>query len=146
MNFNVSLSDKVSRRYNESVVEGSFNFSGSHEKFSLALSYWSRGQYLESWNCSINAGLKIGQHTAIITSMRDPQNANFIPVWIFYHGGLECFVQNKILFLQDYGGEFNSSSVNSYIGQRETHNEDGVRISEWVVPLQEVLAGFDALI
>lgn len=140
------VSDTVSEQYNEPVIEGSFDLSGSHEKFSLALSYWTRERYLESWRCSINAGLKIGQHTAIITSMRDPQNANFIPVWIFYHGGLECFVQNKILFLQDYGGEFNPNSVNSYIGQRETHNEDGARISEWVVPVQEVLAGFDALI
>jgi len=145
MNFSVTLGTKLYKWHGEAVVKGALHLSGCDEFFVLPLSYWTRNQYIENWKSSIAHGLGVGRNTAIITSMRNPKLSNFVSVWAFYHGGHEVYVQNRIIFFEDLGEDFNIEKLSGYIGIRRTHNEDGARISEWVVPLQGVLASFEAL-
>jgi hypothetical protein len=141
----VAVGIKLYRWHGEAVIKGGFNLSGCDEFFVLPLSFWTRNLYIENWKFSISRGLGVGRNTAIITSMRSPKLTNFVSVWAFYYGGQEVCVQNRIIFLEDLSEAFNVKRLNEYVGVRRTHNEDGVRISEWVVPLQDVLAGFEGL-
>ena len=72
--------------------------------------------------------------------MLDPEFANFLMVWVLYFVGESVHIQNNVVFLNDVVPGFNVDDVNSYFGAREVVNEDGDRISEWVVPLSEVLS------
>lgn len=145
MNFSVTLGAKLYKWHGDVVVKGALHLSGRDEFFALPLSYWTRNQYIENWKSSVSNGLGMGRNTAIITSMRNPKVTNFVSVWAFYYGGEEVYVQNRIIFFADLGEVFNVEQLSGYIGIRSTHNEDGARISEWVVPLQDVLASFEDL-
>lgn len=89
--------------------------------------------------------MRTRRHSALITSMRDPLNMNFVFLWVLFYEGEKVFVQNQIIFLDEIGGEFNPDKVNGYVGSRIEFNEDGQRISGWVVSLSEVVACFEGL-
>lgn len=145
MNFSVVLDGKIVEQNGEPVIRGGFQLPGCKEEFALPVSYWSRYDYVENWKRMVAHGVGSQASTAIVTSMRDPENMNFIFLWAFYFGGENVYIQNKILFMDEVEGVFDPSRMNSYLGKRITHNEDGVCISEWVVNLGDVLSGFEAL-
>jgi hypothetical protein len=145
MSFDIVVGEKTIEQNGEPVNRGEFLLCGCKEEFALPVSYWSRYDYFKNWKRMVADGLGSQANSAIVTSMRDPRYMNFINLWAFYYGGENVYVQNKILFMDEIEGRFNPNRMNSYLGERITLNEDGVRISEWVVKLDDVLSGFQAL-
>lgn len=145
MSFHVAVGEKIIEQNGEPVIRGEFFLSGCKEEFALPVSYWSRYDYFENWKKMVADGVGSRANTAIVTSMRDPKKMNFLFMWAFYFGGENVYVQNKIIFMDEVEGRFDSSRMNSYLGERITHNEDGERISEWVVKLNDVMSGFETL-
>ena len=55
------------------------------------------------------------------------------------------YVQNKIIFVDDFP-EFDASKINEYVNKREVLNEDGFKISEWIVKTKDVTDFYDSII
>ena len=53
-------------------------------------------------------------------------------------------MQNKIIFLEDFP-KFDLSMIKNYIGIHEIINEDGFRISEWMVKTEDVISFYNEL-
>jgi raw score 3.69 len=73
--------------------------------------------------------------------MHEPESLNFISVWIIYYDGELSYVQNKIIFVDDF-----ASKINEYVNERELLNEDGFKISEWIVKTKDVIDFYDSII
>jgi len=76
--------------------------------------------------------------------MSDPKVTNFVRVWPLYRIGEVVYVQNRILFLDQIGDQFDPAAPWGGLGPRTTVNEDGDQISEWSIisaDIEEFLAG-----
>ena len=49
--------------------------------------------------------------------MHEPESLNFISAWIIYYDGELSYVQNKIIFVDDFL-EFDTSKINEYVNER----------------------------
>ena len=64
---------------------------------------------------------------------------------IIYYDGENSNVQNKIIFVDDFP-EFDSSKINEYVNEREVLNEDGFKISEWIVKTKDIIDFYNDII
>ncbi|WP_081265239.1 hypothetical protein [Pseudomonas fluorescens] len=140
MSFEILLEKEPSEHFGVQALRGLIRLGDEEESFFAPISFWGRQEYLSSWYSSLCRGLERRQHSVLVTSMLDPELANFLMVWVLYFVGESVQIQNSVVFLDDVVPGFNGSDVNTYVGEREVVNEDGDKISEWVVPLSEVLS------
>ena len=145
MSFNIVMAEKITEFLGEPVLEGYIELAGDIEYFHAPVSFWTREQYIESWKRSFSEGYAGKKHSALIVSMRDPLQTNFLFLWVLYFEGVKVFVQNKILFLDEIGEVFEQEKVNDYIGERVKVNYEGVKISEWEIEHDEVFGFFTNL-
>lgn len=140
MSFEILLEKEPFDHFGVQALRGLIRLGDQEECFFAPISFWGRQEYLSSWYSSLCCGLEGRKHSVLVTSMLDPEFANFLMVWVLYFVGESVHIQNNVVFLNDVVPGFNVDDVNSYFGAREVVNEDGDRISEWVVPLSEVLS------
>ncbi|MGP6419379.1 hypothetical protein ACTZGP_11460 [Pseudomonas putida] len=140
MSFEILLEKEPSDHFGVQALRGLIRLSDQEECFFAPISFWGRQEYLSSWYSSLCCGLEGRKHSVLVTSMLDSEFANFLMVWVLYFVGESVHIQNNVVFLNDVVPGFNVDDVNSYFGAREVVNEDGDRISEWVVPLSEILS------
>ncbi|CNF73622.1 Uncharacterised protein [Yersinia similis] len=114
------------------------------EPLQLPLSYWELKDYKRSWLASIEKGLHSKNHAALAVSMYDPEQTNFIFVWVMYFQDDIVFLQNKVLFLEDHPS-FTIENINDFITPRITHTEDGHKISEWRTDLNSIMTFCNSL-
>lgn len=76
--------------------------------------------------------------------MYPPDNTHFVFTWVIYFGDKQVFVQNSILFLDEWPG-FHPDNINRCIQPRTTHTDEGDKISEWETTLQSVTAFYHSL-
>ncbi|MXP61348.1 hypothetical protein [Pantoea sp. Taur] len=122
----------------ELVISSSIIIGDFTERLHIPISYWSLGDYKRNWISSLNQGIDNKKHSALAVSMYDPEFTNFIFVWVAYYHGDEAYFQHKIIFLNECQN-FTPENINNFIGERETHNNDGMRISEWATDLNSVI-------
>lgn len=108
------------------------------EPLQLPLSYWELKDYKRSWLASIEEGLHSKNHAALAVSMYDPEQTNFIFVWVMYFQDDIVLLQNKVLFLEEHPS-FTIEKINDFITPRLTHTEDGHKISEWCTDLNSIM-------
>lgn len=128
----------------ESVLPASIVIDEFTEMMNMPLTYWSVDDYKLSWLRSLEDGLTTKKHAALAVSMYDPKNTNFIFTWVLYFFGVDVFIQNNILFLDECPG-FTPETINGYTESRTTHNEDGMKISEWHTDLDSVINFYNTL-
>ena len=115
------------------------------EELHIPIDYWGIEEYKKSWATSIVDGIEKKKHSVLITSMHEPESLNFISAWIIYYDGEISYVQNKIIFVDDFP-EFDTSKINEYVNKREIFNEDGFKISEWIVKTKDVIDFYHSII
>ena len=115
------------------------------EELHIPIDYWDIEEYKKSWATSIADGIEKKKHSVFITSMHEPESLNFISAWIIYYDGEISYVQNKIIFVDDFP-EFDTSKINEYVNEREVLNEDGFKISEWIVKTKDVIDFYNDII
>ena len=86
------------------------------EELHIPIDYWGIEEYKKSWATSIADGIEKKKHSVLITSMHEPESLNFISVWIIYYDGELSYVQNKIIFVDDFP-EFDASKINEYVNE-----------------------------
>ena len=115
------------------------------EELHIPIDYWGIEEYKKSWATSIVDGIEKKKHSVLITSMHEPESLNFISTWVIYYDGELSYVQNKIIFVDDFL-EFDTSKINEYVNEREVLNEDGFKISEWIVKTKDVIDFYNDII
>lgn len=128
----------------ELVLPATIIINDYKEAMNIPLSYWTVNDYKINWLMSIEQGIKNRKHAALAVSMYEPDNANFIFTWVLYFCSAKVFVQNKILFLDECNA-FSAEKINEFIEPRITHNEDGVKISEWSTDMESVIKFYESL-
>lgn len=139
MAFSITFLDEAIRdneaekaRYGQIVI-GTF-----HERFFAPLHYWAASDYEHHWKESLTRITGSGSVSCLITSMYDPEKPNFIFWWPMYRIEDQVFIQNHILFLNELLEPFNESDPCQSVRERRTVDEDGNRISEWSVSIDDI--------
>lgn len=123
----------------ECVLPASIIIDEFSEMMNIPVTYWNICDYKRAWLRSLKEGLANKNHATLAVSMYEPEHTNFLFTWVLYFEEEKVFVQNKILFLDEHP-DFTVDKINYFIEPRITHNEDGMKISEWSTDLKSVLA------
>lgn len=120
------------------VALGSIWLGTYSETFESVLDFWSESEYQLHWRQVIRSLCEGGRtRSALITSLPDIRTANFLVWWPVYREGVNVFIRNHILFLQDEGAGFSLASMEYYIPERLVYSNDGNKISEWAVSVSD---------
>ncbi|WP_307663479.1 hypothetical protein [Streptomyces sp. V1I1] len=105
----------------------------------MDLSFWTVADYSRSWERALRE-LEASENSTscLISSITDPETANFIFCWPIYREGEAVHVQNSIIFLDGLEEEFNPQEPWRYAEARSLVDEDGNQISEWSTTISEV--------
>lgn len=136
--FGIFPEDKPIDVDGEIVLPASIVIDEFKEVMHISLTYWKISDYKESWLRSIKEGLENKNHAALAVSMYEPDMTNFIFVWVIYFYDHDVRLQNKVLFLDEYP-DFAIDKINNFIEPHITHNEDGMKISEWNTDINSIL-------
>jgi hypothetical protein len=122
----------------ESSCYGIIQIGEFRERFITALAFWSACDYQIQWNQALKRILGHSTQSCLITSLTDPETTNFITWWPIYRVDDILYFQNQVLFLADLADPFNPDDPYKHIPSRKTRTEEGNRISEWSLSVDEV--------
>lgn len=128
----------------ESVLPASIVIDGFKESMNIPLTYWNLEDYKKSWLKSLKEGLENKNHAALAVSMYEPKLMNFVFAWVVYFEDDAAHIQNNIIFL-DECNNFTPEKINEFIEKRTTHDEDGMKISEWSTDIKSILDFYNSL-
>lgn len=133
--FRIELESETPPLAQGKIVIGEFA-----ERFEADLTYWQPEAYRAQWRAAVTAILQGAERSALIASMPDPAQANFIPLWPLYREGERVLVQHHIHFLAEHPAPFDPAQVGSVVPDRATESDDGDPISEWETSLDALRA------
>lgn len=118
---------------------GKIQINEFEENFLIALGYWDSSDYIRQWNNALKK-LFISQHekSCLITSITDPTNTNYMFWWPLYRDGEIVHIQNCVLFLDRLKILFDPYIAYKFIPKRKIISEDGDKISEWTISIEEI--------
>jgi hypothetical protein len=117
---------------------GVIQIGSFQERFIASLMYWSADDYKRQWKQVIGRILYSSDVSYLITSMVDPTTGNHIFWWPMYRENGTVFIQNHIMFFDQLQSPFDERNPFSSVADRQTLDEDGNRISEWSVQINEL--------
>lgn len=120
------------------VAIGELRLGGVREYFESVLGYWELDDYAQIWANGLRRILGGASISCLATSVTNPSSANFVEVWPLYREGIYVYVQNRFVFLDQLTHEFDPKAPWESVGPRSVVNEDGQRISEWRVGLDDI--------
>lgn len=135
--FQISIINKKNKTVEE-IEHGIIQIGGFQEKFKISTSFWSLENYVEHWKKSILRTINGSQKSCLITSLYDPQNANFLFWWLLYRNKNKVFIQNAILFFDQLKEPFDLKNPYTSIPPREIITDDGLTISEWSIDIDDL--------
>lgn len=115
------------------IVIGDFR-----ERFESPLDYWSIKDYQSQWKEALRKTIEGNAKSCLITSLNDPRSSNFYIWWPIYRENESVFIQNHLFFLDEAPEPFDLYNPYKFVKERVTINEDGQKISEWTVSMDEI--------
>ena len=109
------------------------------EQFVLTLNYWSIQDYQLHWRDALQRLVNGAPAMGLMTWMNAPDSPGHFRAWILYREGELAYVQDQLYPWPDIQPKFDDEQLVE-IGQRQTHTEEGERISEWSLPMTAVAA------
>ena len=113
---------------------GALTLGSDTESFQSDLGAWSMGDYERQWREAIARLLSGSPSSALITSFHGPAADSHV-VWPCWRDGATVVFQQRLLFAGEFAEPFDPAQVYEIVGERVTIDEEGRRVSEWVVPL-----------
>jgi hypothetical protein len=110
--------------------KGKITIDDFQECFESEHTYWSKQQYESQWVEARN-NLLDGKASMFITSITDPENANFIRAWVGYPKRNKIIFQEHIVFVDKLKNPFNPQDPHASINKYTNKTEEGEAISEW---------------
>jgi hypothetical protein len=107
------------------------------ERFASSFDYWDEATYERQWHDAA-ARIAVGDKSAFITSITDPNTANFIRWWAIYRDGDVVKLQDQICFLDQLSEPFDVAAVDRFVRPRRETTPNGEKISEWTTTASAV--------
>jgi CdiI N-terminal domain len=120
------------------VAVGALKLGEEHEYFESVLGFWGIDDYKAIWAAGLKRLLAGARISCLATSVTDPANANFVEVWPLYREESVVYAQNHLMFLDQLPHEFDPAAPWQCIRPRSVVDEDGDRISEWRVSIDDI--------
>ncbi|MBS1987325.1 hypothetical protein JST99_05335 [Candidatus Dependentiae bacterium] len=126
------------------VCIGKITIGDFQETFRMQLEYWTVKDYEKQWQEGIER-IKTHDQSCLVFQMQDPNRAPWANSWILYKDGDIVHIQNTLLHGKRFSKmlkkeSFTIQSCYSFITPRQTVDEEGgMKISEWDIPLVDVL-------
>jgi|SRR5262245_37081281 len=117
---------------------GVIQIGSFQERFIASLMYWKTDDYNRHWKQAIERILHLSDVSCLITSMTDPTTGDHIFWWPMYRVNDQVFIQNHILFIDQLQYQLDERNPFSSVTERQIIDEDGNRISEWSVQINEL--------
>ena len=118
--------------------EGTIVLGEHRERFLAAALLWSPSRYEQQWHVAAGALVSGAQRAAFITSFVHPDASSNV-IWPAWRERDTVFVQNRLLFRDPLAAVVDPDRVAALVGERRTTNEDGEVLSEWQVPLGDMV-------
>ena len=117
---------------------GYIMLGSSKEGFRSGLSYWSIAQYEKHWHEAVTRLVMGAESSALITDLPLSSSANdVINWWPMWREDEIVYIHEQLLFQPAMKGGFDPSDPYRHVDPREVETDEGQRISEWTVPLQD---------
>ncbi|MFD7918151.1 hypothetical protein ACFV3R_02820 [Streptomyces sp. NPDC059740] len=137
--FSIAFTGQVAD-YDPSVAVGEITLGEHGETFHAEVGFWQISDYESSWASALARVTSESVITScLVTSISNPEHANFIAVWPMYRFGDTIHVQNQMVFLDELTEPFDPARPWDYVDDFEVVDEDGNDISDWVVSVSEVV-------
>lgn len=136
--FSLEVGDEMFDRFGEQCLVGRITLGQFSEDIFLPLTYWSKSDYLMQWEAALRCISEGATKSALLVSMYDPGDLNFVFAWPLYRIDQSVHVRNCIIFADELKEAFNPDNVSDYVHDREQLSEDGERISEWTVTVSDI--------
>lgn len=108
------------------------------ETFEASLSFWTKADYMNQWFDGLARILNGTSRSALITSMKDPNIANFIVWWPMWRVGDTVILHNQLLFMDQLAEPFNIHNPYIHVAERRSTDDAGRSIAEWRVPMHQI--------
>jgi hypothetical protein len=120
------------------VAIGEITLGDESELLEMVVDYWSIADYEAHWLTALRRLIGGATVSCLLTSVSDPETANFMVAWPLYRVDDEVYVQNHYIALEELDHPFDIDAPWESVYPRSTINEDGQQISEWHVSLEDV--------
>jgi CdiI N-terminal domain len=120
------------------VAVGTLRLGEQNEYFESVLGFWGTDEYEEIWTAGLRRLIVGASTSCLATSITYPPNTNFVEVWPLYREESDVYVQNHLIFLEQLSHELDPAAPWESVSPRSVVNEDGERISEWRVSIDDI--------
>jgi hypothetical protein len=120
------------------VAIGVIRLGEDRECFESVLGFWGLDDYKAIWAAGLWRLVAGASTSCLATSVTDPSCSNFVEVWPLYREESDVYVQNQLLFLDQLQHELNPIAPWESVSPRSVVDEDGQRISEWRVSINDI--------
>ena len=148
MSFSISfLEEPLFFPYDDESIPaaaGRLALGDEHEGFHASLFLWTKRDYETQWRQAIRTLLSGADRAALITEYIGP-GAGRLWWWPMYKIDETVYLHEQILFFNQLKEPFLLARAFSFIGDRQTINDEGDVISEWSASLLEVQEFADSL-
>lgn len=141
MNLRIKPVDKKYKRRKLVAFVGEIQIDGFKEWFDSSLDWWSVNDYELQWK---NAFARLLDHdtSCLVVAINDPACRKFVEWWPLYKFDNKIHIQNHIIIDSIYeerigDNPFTVQTCYNFIPKYRSHNENGDKISEWVIDWDE---------
>ncbi|HLX53220.1 MAG TPA: hypothetical protein VKR58_04740 [Aquella sp.] len=141
MNIHIKIIEtKPKKKWGALSVKGEIQINDFKETLYIPIEWWNTKNYLTQWQEGIK---RLTDHdtSCFVVAIDNPKLRKFIEWWVLYKVNNKIYVQNQIIVADIYterigNKQFTVQSCYDFIPERgEPYDEDGNKISEWVVEL-----------
>lgn len=140
--FSIGFSRKHASYLGEDETLGEIWLNGVRERFSVYIGHWDKDQYRAHWWLALQRVVNEKQPARLFTNMNHIDYAEYFRAWICYPEGDKVFVQEHMIFPDQMPPEFSHETPHLAIPPR-TIEEEGQKISEWEVSIQDLITFLD---
>ena len=139
MNLDIRMIDKKpKKRWEVLTIKGQIKIGNFKEDLYLSVDWWGPDDYEHQWIEGLN---RLAKHekSCLVVDVNNPTNRKFIEWWPLYKIDNKIYVRNSIIIADIYSEQigdkpFTLQTCYDFIPERgQSHDEDGNKISEWVV-------------
>lgn len=126
------------------ISHGVIRLNEFNEIFECSLEYWDKNEYRSQWYKGICRAVDKRSDSCLITSITNPATANFLVWWPMYVVDSRVVFRNQLYFLEGPNNGFDVEHPYRFLMPRKPYSEDGEKVSEWSVSMDDLKAWIDA--
>jgi len=140
--FDIFLTDKPVEDLDPGVeaVYGQIRLGDFQESFVADVVLWKPSQYLQHWRSAVRRIVEGEERSALITSFLEPSLSRYLVWWPLYRDGQNVRIQNQLRFFDQLRRPFSLERYWDSVDQRRQISDNGEKISEWIVPVEDMKA------